>query len=183
MLYLDLDARNGGSLSGVRCPTCGSRGGMRYHASYRRFVVDLAPSGLPAESTVWVDRARCGACGATHALLPTSLVAYSPLTVRMCLAVLSCCLDASRGPAEARRRFLVCRRTCERLANDAPRLAATLACAMWGLAGELALAADDPSFPPLFASQHGTTPFSRVRLAKWAPAGRAGQPPPHRPTR
>lgn len=180
MLYLDRDARNGAPLSDIRCPTCGSLGGMRYHASYRRFVVDLSPSGLPAESAVWVDRARCASCGATHALLPTSLVAYSPLTARMCLAILSCCLDASRGPAEACRRFMVCRRTCERLANDCARLAATLACAMWELAGELALAAEDASFAGSFASQHGTTPFSRVALAKRRPGGARRGPPSHR---
>ena len=151
MLYLDVDARNGGALGGLRCPTCGLVGRMGYHASYRRYVVDLSPAGLPCESRVWVDRARCAACGATHALLPTSLVAYSPLSARMCCAVCSLCLAAPGGPAEAARRFLVCRRTCERLANDAARLAATLSCAMWELAGELALAADDPSFPRSFA--------------------------------
>lgn len=180
MLYLDREARNGAPLSDIRCPTCGLPGRMRYHASYRRFVVDLAPSGLPVESTVWVDRAKCGACGATHALLLTSLLAYSPLSERMCLAILSCCLDASRGPAEALRRFLVCRRTCERLANDCARLAVTLACAMWELAGKLALAAADHSFPGAFASQHGTTPFSRVALAKWRPGDGRRRPPPHR---
>ena len=182
MLYLDVDARNGASLRSIRCPTCGVAGRMGYHASYRRYVVDLSAGGLPVESRVWVDRARCGACGATHALLPTALVAHSPLSVRRCCAIASLCLSGPGGLADALARLRVCRRTCERLANDAARLAATLACAMWELASALALAADDPSFPPLFASQHGTTPFSRVRIAKWRPGGRVGCGPPRRPS-
>ena len=109
-------------------------------------------------------------------------MAYSPPDARMCCAVCSLCLAAPGGPAEAARRFLVCRRACERLANDAARLAATLSCAMWELAGELALAADDPSFPRSFAAQHGTTPFSRVAIAKWRPGGLVGCGPPRRPS-
>lgn len=172
MLYLDRVVRNGGTTSDIRCPSCGSLGAMRYHASYRRHVVDLGPDGLPRESSVWVDRVVCLRCRSTHALLPTSLVARSPLSVRMCCAVLSCCMDAARGPAEAVRLYGVCRRTCERLAHDAPRLCAALSCALWRLAAALASAASDPSFPASFARLFSTTPFSRVRLAN--AAGGAG---------
>ena len=179
MLYLDRTARNGGPTSDLACPTCGSRGSMRYHASYRRHVVDLGPDGLPHESRVWIDRVICLRCRATHALLPTSLVARSPLSARMCCAVLSCCMDASRGLAEALRLYGVCRRTCERLSNDAPRLCAALGCAMWQLASALADAASDASFPARFASLFRTTPFSRVALANAAGGGAAAGGAPH----
>lgn len=54
---------------GARCPTCDGRLGA--WPGYARFVRHHGES-----TRLWVHRSACRACGATHALLPSFLLAY-----------------------------------------------------------------------------------------------------------
>ncbi|MBR3314650.1 MAG: hypothetical protein IKG18_10985, partial [Atopobiaceae bacterium] len=119
--------------------------------------------GRAVESSVRLSRVRCTRCGATHALIPTSLVAYSPYSVLLCVHVVLL-VRASRGLSrEAAARFHASLTTCRRLASDAARLAEALDCAISSLGAELAAACRDAcALAERFAARHGTTPFSAV---------------------
>ena len=170
MIYLD-DPRRKPDYGSLRCTCCGADG-MRYHETYRRHLVDLSPGGVPVETTVHVDRVRCPACGRTHALLGPDMVAYSPVSVPLAMAVVSMCLDASAGPRAAAERLGVCLTACRRLAGDAARLCAFLSCSFFALSAEAAALAADRGRCARgaagFARLHSTTPFSAVALANWA---------------
>lgn len=67
----------------LRC-SCGHHGGLSIHGYYERFVI--TPDGkVPLK----ICRVRCSECGRTHALLLSSIVAYSqiPAEVQRTIAV------------------------------------------------------------------------------------------------
>lgn len=125
------------------------------------------------ESRIRIRRVICGACRATHALIPTTLVPYRPYTVRLLLLVLWCCILASEAPSAAAEAFHASLSTVANARSDLRRITETLGIAITSLADALAeeaagrvgeAAMDAPAFARKFERAHGTAPFSRVRF-------------------
>lgn len=164
MLYRHAVARKLAALPDA-CPSCGERGCLRRHGYYLRGVVRWR-GGAPVAERMAVARVRCRRCGKTHALLPTSVVPYSALSVEVCVRIV---LAARRARSVSRRvaaAFDVSVTACRRLLADAARLAEALGCALEGLDEALAHASRDAcALAARFAATHGTAPFSHVGVA------------------
>jgi transposase len=68
------------------CPSCRSRGQMERHDSYDRYLIDY--DGAVETHTVEVERAKCAACGHTHAALADVLVPYKSYCILFILKVM-----------------------------------------------------------------------------------------------
>jgi len=69
------------------CPKCGTVGKFSSYGSYTRWHVSYS-DGEILDSRVSPRRVKCFSCGTTHALLPDTLIPYSPYTLRFRLLVL-----------------------------------------------------------------------------------------------
>ena len=69
-------------LSDIQCP-CGHIGGLIHHGSYERTV--KAPDG---EFRLRICRVKCTLCGHTHAILLSSIVPYSQISLKEQVAVI-----------------------------------------------------------------------------------------------
>jgi len=74
------------NLLSAACPACGTRGHMKGHDGYCRYLIDY--DGRVQEHRVNVQRAICGVCGHTHAMLPDVLVPYKSYCIIFILRVL-----------------------------------------------------------------------------------------------
>ena len=68
------------------CPDCNTRGYVKEHDSYCRYLIDY--DGCVQEHRVDVKRVICGICGYTHAVLPDVLVPYKSYCIIFILRVL-----------------------------------------------------------------------------------------------
>ena len=70
-----------------RCPRCGAKGKLSPYSGYFRWLVSFDDMGIAAE-LIWVNRYKCGSCGATHALLPDILTPRSVYSLKFKLLAL-----------------------------------------------------------------------------------------------
>jgi hypothetical protein len=67
-------------ITGLKCPQpCKTRGHMKSHDHYCRRLIDYDKAVL--DHIVEIERAKCGACGDTHAALPDVLVPYKTYSI------------------------------------------------------------------------------------------------------
>lgn len=72
---------------GSSCPMCGTRGGLRPHGTYTRYLVSAGKDGVQ-EQRVTLSRYQCVSCGHTHAAHPSCLIPYSSYSLSFVLRVL-----------------------------------------------------------------------------------------------
>ena len=71
----------------AKCPPpCKTRGRMKRHDSYRRYIVDY-DKGVQ-DHVVDIERDKCEPCGRTHAALPDVIVPYKTYSIIFILIVL-----------------------------------------------------------------------------------------------
>lgn len=71
----------------IRC-SCGHAGNLIYHGTYTRSI--KTPEGL---QVLRIIRVKCTHCGRTHAILPSSIVPYSRISLRDQADIIECHLD------------------------------------------------------------------------------------------
>ncbi len=69
------------------CPVCASRGTLRPHGTYTRYLISNKKEGTE-EQRVTLPRYRCVSCGHTHAAHPSCLIPYSCYSLPFVLKVL-----------------------------------------------------------------------------------------------
>jgi len=73
---------------GERCVICGAAGKLSDYGEYGRNHVTIADN-IVIEARVNIRRVRCESCKTSHALLPDTLIPYSPYTLVFKLTVLT----------------------------------------------------------------------------------------------
>lgn len=71
-------------LMSLPCPSCHEHG-MHVFAYYMRYVKN---PGCADKTKIRILRVRCIHCGATHAVLPSSIVPYSQITMKDTVAII-----------------------------------------------------------------------------------------------
>lgn len=64
-------------LMNLECPVCGLRGCLSVHGYYERSVKEPSGGKIP----IRILRVKCSACGHTHAILTSSIVPYSQISL------------------------------------------------------------------------------------------------------
>jgi transposase-like protein len=85
--YIYLNAANNFCCHTEKCPNCGASIKLSYHSDYSRGLVSFE-DGKAVDRRIRPKRFKCASCGTTHALLPDTLVPYSPYSLRFKLFVL-----------------------------------------------------------------------------------------------
>ena len=86
------------------CEICGTVGKFSDYGEYGRNHVTIADN-IVIESRVNVRRVRCESCRTSHALLPDTLIPYSPYTLVFKLTVLTAYFDRDRTVEKLCERF------------------------------------------------------------------------------
>lgn len=87
------DTDNINDLDDVACPICGAIGRFKYHANYKRHLVDIS-----GERIVSITRVRCTSCKHTHALIPKDVIPYKLYSETFAaLVVFAFCLSVSKS--------------------------------------------------------------------------------------
>jgi transposase-like protein len=89
-----------------KCPHCGASGKLSPYGNYSRFLVSYEDE-MVVESRVSPLRFECASCGATHALLPSILIPYSPYSLRFKLTVLTAYFERNMTVAAICERFKI----------------------------------------------------------------------------
>ena len=72
---------------GTSCPVCGAAGKLSDYGNYERNHVTIT-DGIVVEGRAKPRRVKCESCEVSHALLPDTLIPYSPYTLVFKLSVL-----------------------------------------------------------------------------------------------
>lgn len=122
------------------CPGCG--GAMTRWSGYRRIVRDVE-----RDHSIFVPRLRCGACGATHALVPAFCLTMRLSCTATIGAVLEEVVDGPGGLRPAARRHGVIHETARgwvrRFRRRSTEIAARFAALVVELSGEVVTPLDD----------------------------------------
>lgn len=70
------------------CPCCKSKGCCIIHSYYKRSIIDFS-NGEIVKHSVSIMRVICKSCGATHAILPDSIIPYNSYSIFFILEVLT----------------------------------------------------------------------------------------------
>ena len=71
----------------MRCTSCGRVGNLKPCSHYNRYCIH-AVNGRRIEETVSIPLLVCSGCGASHAVLPNTLIPFGSYSVRFVLTVL-----------------------------------------------------------------------------------------------
>jgi transposase-like protein len=146
------------------CPNCPRL--MIFWSGYRRQIREGGRDAL-----MWVPRARCQACGITHALLPAFVVANRLDVTETIGAVLDEVSDSSAGVRPAAERRGIPHTTARGWVRRFAARSADLAVAFAALAVELGGEVLAPSTPPLEATRHA---LAAIRVLWRAASGLPG---------
>jgi transposase-like protein len=81
-------------LAKASCPHCKATGSLSTHATYKRNYISAEGAdvgGGIVESVIEITRLKCPSCKKTHAVLPLTVVPYSPFSVSFIAQVLIDC--------------------------------------------------------------------------------------------
>ena len=70
------------------CPICHVTGRCRFHATYKRNIIDFI-LGRTVYQSISVTRVICESCGHTHAVLPDCIIPYGQYSLFFILRVLA----------------------------------------------------------------------------------------------
>ena len=74
-------------ISKAVCPVCGAKHACSRHASYERYLISWN-FGCVTTGRIKITRLMCSSCGATHAILPATIVPYRSYSLFFILTVL-----------------------------------------------------------------------------------------------